>query len=81
MMKLQESLSRCATSTRLEKPSSIFMFYNNATPDSLPIAIGRDTKLKHYPRRGYIIVEQIDKIPSRQPRRGCINICKKFTGQ
>ncbi len=50
-MKSRESLSRCATSNRLEKSPSIFMFYNNAT----------STKLKHNPRRGYNVVELIDK--------------------
>ena len=50
-MKPRESLSRCATSTRLEKSPSIFMFYINAT----------STKLKHNPRRGYNVVELIDK--------------------
>lgn len=55
-MKSQESLTRCATlpgrqtgSTRLKKLTSIFIFYNNAT----------STMLKHYPRRGYNIEEQI----------------------
>lgn len=67
-MKYPERLIRCATSTRLEKLRSI-IFYNYATPDSY-----RDTKLKQYPRRGYIILELTDP-PSYQPRRGCINVC------